>query len=303
MDLTIILQVAIGILFVWVMLAVITSQIQEWIASIFAWRADMLESSIVNMLGDKDLTKKIYNHPIIKGLWTNNGKRKPGGIPEDKFALVLFEAVTNADATTAEIKDSFLRLKQNVANLKVSENHELQQFATSLDTLLQGIETRADNTAQAFTEARLRVESWFNDSMERLSGSYKRRVQIVAIIVGVAVAAILNVDTVTVANTLWRDPVLREAVVTQASQAQNPSDQSTGSVSAQDIVNSMEQLNALTLPVGWSQGNIPVDAGGWSAKALGIAISGMAAAQGAPYWFDLMRKLLSRDSGSSSAKG
>src|SRR6185295_17490470 len=105
MDLTIIIQVAIGIIFVWIILAVITSQIEEWVSSIFVWRANMLESTILQMLGDPDLKNKVYSHPLIRGLYSNKGKRKPAGIPEDKFALVLFEQVMNADQTTTEVKD------------------------------------------------------------------------------------------------------------------------------------------------------------------------------------------------------
>src|ERR1044071_3287080 len=177
MDLSTIIQVAIGIVFVWVAMAIVTSQIQEWISSILAWRAQMLEDTIVGMLGDKDLTAKVYNHPLIKALWTNHGQRKPGGIPEDKFALVLFEAVMNANAATAEVKDSFLRFQQNVEMLKNSENHELQNFAISMDTLLIGIEHNAENAAAAITQARQRVESWFNNAMERVGGAYRRRVR------------------------------------------------------------------------------------------------------------------------------
>lgn len=296
MDLTVIVQVAIGTMFVWIILAVLTSGIQDYISSILAWRASMLEATVVNMLGDPGLTQKIYNHPLIKGLWTNNGRRKPAGIPEDKFALVLFEAVTNADPATAEIKDTFLRLKQNVANLKASQNHELQKFATSLDTLLIGVEHNAENAAQAVTEARQRVESWFNDSMERLGGAYKRRAQIVAIIVGIAISATLNVDTAAIANTLWKEPAIRQAIVTEAGQlpAPNNGQQPGQPPSADEILKNMDKLNALSLPIGWSPKNMPTDAIGWAAKVIGILISGLAAAQGAPYWFDMMRKLLSR---------
>jgi hypothetical protein len=34
----------------------------------------------------------------------------------------------------------------------------------------------------------------------------------------------------------------------------------------------------------------------------GILLNGMAAAQGAPYWFDLMRKLVSRNTSAESPK-
>jgi hypothetical protein len=317
MDITVIIQVAIGIIFVWIILAVITSQIQEWIASILAWRADMLESAIEQMLGNPAIKNKVYNHPVIQGLFTNHGKRKPGGIPQDKFALILFEEVINSGITVADAKNTFDNLKKSISAIKAAEgNSELKNFAVSLDTLLIGIEEKAGDATHAITEARIRVESWFNNSMERLTGAYRRRVQIVAIIVGISIAAVLNVDTGAITTTLWRDPMIRQAVVTEANQLPPPNttepgttgEQTTQPPSAEVIVQSMNDLNALSLPVGWSfktadtdpntlddPRDFPSSGGGWVAKILGILLSGMAAAQGAPYWFDLMRKLVTRN--------
>ena len=310
MDLTVILQVAIGIMFVWIMLAVITSQIQEWVSSILAWRASMLEDTIAQMLGDPNLKDKIYKHPLIKGLYTNKGNRKPGGIPEDKFSLILFEEVMNSGLTIGKVKTDFDKLKKNVEALKASDGNDgLKEFATSLDTLLLGIQDRANDATHAITEARVRVEGWFNNSMERLKGAYRRRVQIVAIIVGISVSAILNVDTASIATTLWQDPVVRQAVAAQASQLQEPAAQpGQQPPSVEEIKNNVNELNALSLPIGWSfktadkdpktaddPRDFPSSVGGWVAKIVGILLSGMAAAQGAPYWFDLMRKLVTRN--------
>jgi len=296
MDINVIVQVAIGIIFVWIILAVITSQLQDWIASALSWRASMLEETIKHMLGDPNLKNRFYNHPLIKGLHTHDGKRKPGGIPEDKFALVLFEEVMNSGVSVTDVKDTFDKLKKNVTALKAMEaGTELKEFATSLDTLLIGIEDKAGEAADKINEARMRVEGWFNNSMERLGGAYRRRMQMVAIIVGIVVAAALNADTAFIASRLWSDPVLRETVVAQAGQLQqsgveNPNGQQPPS--AEEIMKTAEQLSAL--PIGWSANNLPQDANGWASKIFGILLSGMAAAQGAPYWFDLMRKLVSR---------
>ena len=297
MDLTTIIQVAIGVIFVWVTLAVITSQVQEWVASILAWRANFLESAIEQMLGNPEVKNKLYNHPLIQGLYSNSGKRKPGGIPQDKFALVLFEEVINSGITVADAKNTFDNLKKSVAVLKTKgEGNALQNFAASLDTLLIGIEEKADDASHSITEARVRVESWFNDSMERLGGAYRRRMQITGLIVGISIAAVLNVDTGAIMSTLWKDPILRQAIVTQAGQLQK-SDIQPGEAAptVEEIAKNAEKLNVLSLPVGWSSKNIPTNANGWVAKIVGILLSGMAAAQGAPYWFDIMRKLVTRN--------
>lgn len=297
MDLTVIIQVAIGVIFVWVTLAVITSQVQEWVSSILAWRANFLESAIEQMLGNPEAKKRLYKHPLIQGLYSNSGKRKPAGIPQDKFALVLFEEVINSGITIADAKNTFDNLKKSVAVLKTKgEGNVLQNFAASLDTLLIGIEEKADDATHSITEARIRVESWFNDSMDRLGGAYRRRMQITGLIVGITVAAVLNVDTGAIMTTLWKDPIIRQAIVTQAGQLQE-SDIQPGEAAptVEEIAKNAEKLNVLSLPIGWSAKNIPTTANGWVGKIVGILLSGMAAAQGAPYWFDIMRKLVTRN--------
>jgi hypothetical protein len=314
MDLNTIIQVALGMFFVWVVLAIITSQIQEWVASIFAWRAKMLEDSIQTMLEDPGLKQRLYDHPLIQGLHTNHGQRKPAGIPPDKFALVLLDEILDcgpklqdAKAGVVGAKTAFEQLKRNVESLKIADGDTgLQNLATSLDTLLIGIEDKTDDATHAITEARKRVESWFDNSMERLGGAYRRRVQITGLIVGIVVAATLNVDSNAIVTALWKDPILRQAVVAQANQLQpsTPAAEATPVPGAeepvqppnvQQIINTANQLNITSLPIGWSKKTLPDDPWGWLGKFVGIPISGMAAAQGAPYWFDLMRKAVSRE--------
>ena len=52
--------------------------------------------------------------------------------------------------------------------------------------------------------------------MDRLTGAYKRRAQAIAFIIGFFLALLLNVDTINVANSLWREPTLRQAIIAQA---------------------------------------------------------------------------------------
>ena len=189
-----------------------------------------------------------------------------------------------------------LTILRRVLPLKAQgEGSPMTNFAKSLDTLLIGIEEKADDATHSITEARIRVESWFNDSMERLGGAYRRRMQIVGLIVGITVAAALNVDTGAIMTTLWKDPILRQAIVTQANQVQASDIQPGQPATVEEIAKNAEKLNVLSLPIGWSAKNIPTTANGWVAKIVGILLSGMAAAQGAPYWFDIMRKLVTRN--------
>ncbi|HSM72160.1 MAG TPA: hypothetical protein VK851_11510 [Anaerolineales bacterium] len=298
MSINTIIQVAIGLFFIWIILAMITSQIQEWIASMLSWRAGMLEDAIGTLLGNQELRERFYQHPLIKAFYTNHGKRKPGGIPDDKFALVVLEMLIESGKSGEEIKSAFESLKEGIQSLKGQEGFD--RIASSLETLLIGIEGRADATVDSFTEARKRVEGWFNDSMDSLTNAYRRRVQIVAITVGILLASVLNVDSIAIATQLWSDPLIRAAVVEQAGQLDSTGQPSDQLMDPQDVTDIVNQLEELAIPIGWTKENFPVDGYGWFIKIGGLLITAAASAQGAPFWFDLMRKLLGRSPSSES---
>ena len=65
-------------------------------------------------------------------------------------------------------------------------------------------------------KVRENIENWFDSSMDRVSGWYKRRAQLTILVVGFFVAITVNVDTITVAKRLSTDKALRESLVAAA---------------------------------------------------------------------------------------
>jgi hypothetical protein len=149
---------------------------------------------------------------------------------------------------------------------------------------------------------RAKLEHWYDDAMDRLSGWYKRRVQRWLLGYGAALAVLFNVDTVNIAQTLWRSPVEQSAAALAAGTAAGQSlDKLDTSISA---------LNGLALPVGWTPAhtgspraghpgsNISVDPRHWPAtfgqfvvKLIGLVLTAVALGFGAPFWFDVLGKI------------
>jgi len=284
-----------GILFVWFALAVITSGFQEWIGSMFNWEATILEDSIHNMLGNEDLKNRFYSHPIIQNLHTNQGKRRPKEIPADEFTFVLFDILINSEEdSNKRTKASFKNLQSRI-NTLIRNNSNLKKIAILIDTLIIDVEYNVENPSFAIIESRERIENWFNNSMDRLGGAYRRRMQIISIIVGVSVAASLNADSYAILNYLWKYPVVRQAVAAQASQLPESNAQTQQPPNAEEILKNIDQLNTRSLPIGWIPDNIPTNANSWIEKIIGILLSGIAGAQGAPYWIDFIKKPFRRN--------
>lgn len=78
MNLPFILDVTVGLIFIYLILSLLASEIQEMIATIFQWRAEHLRKSIENFLAGDDndseneqvvhLANLMYNNPLIKNI-------------------------------------------------------------------------------------------------------------------------------------------------------------------------------------------------------------------------------------------
>lgn len=79
MSLPVIVDVIIGLVFIYLILSLLASEIQELISTILQWRAKHLKESIINLLsGDttsqnsiersKQLTQQLYSHPLLQSV-------------------------------------------------------------------------------------------------------------------------------------------------------------------------------------------------------------------------------------------
>ena len=157
------------------------------------------------------------------------------------------------------------------------------------------------------------LEHWYDDTMDRVSGWYKRYVQRIILVITIMLVACLNVDTINIAQVLWRLPTERAAVAAAA--AKQAGSGSSASQNADEVVRS---ISALKLPLGWTPPHItrvgpagattvvvstdpqhvPLGAASWLIKLLGLLLTVLALSLGAPFWFDALTRLASlRQSG------
>ena len=95
------LDVAIGLVVVYLVLALACTALNEGIAAALKMRSETLKESIVQMLGST-LAADLYKHPLIASL--REGDRDPAYIPAAAFRIVLLDRLKlPATATVADI--------------------------------------------------------------------------------------------------------------------------------------------------------------------------------------------------------
>jgi hypothetical protein len=338
MQLDAILEVAIGLVMMWLVLSVATMEIQNWLTQVMNVRAKFLEESLLEMFkGEQDLVDQFYNHPAIKELFQKDRKgnlKKPTWIPNETFSRVAMEllvAASKQKASAAPGAVSFSAMADGVQQVK-SMNPELEEL---MDHLFPGLnQTSAvsfgiEDVQEKLKQYQANVETWFDHNMGKLSGWYKENAMMMAFLIGLGLAIVFNVDTVNITEKLWREPTVRQALVAQADTYQLQE----GTANISEVPG---YFDSLAMPVGWTSvpagdasvcrqlvtftpdGDVAYKAGnecrvlanipryndlwGWIIKLLGFAISAFAARQGAPFWFDMLRRLVSLRSSTQQTK-
>jgi hypothetical protein len=261
-----VLEVAIGLIFCYASVALISSSIYEAIASWANLRSKTLLSGLSELLNGKTSTGQalllnIYNdalaHPAGNGAASSikEIKNKPAYIPSKSFALALIHSIQ-------EVPGNFENLTADIDAIKDEQ----------LRTLLYSLHKKALGNLTVFQHE---VATWFDAGMGRVSGAYKKQSQIWCFVIALAIAVIFNIDSVHLFKTLWLHP----SVVAQLNLVNN-----------NPVLATEAYAQLQTLPIGWS------DKFSWvelePSAIIGWLVTASASLFGAPFWFDLLKNLV-----------
>lgn len=281
-----ILDVAIGLVFFYLLLSLICSGANELLEGWLKYRAKDLEKGLRELLYDPNgsgLVKALYEHPLINGLFVGqydpkNRSNLPSYIPARIFALALLDIVWPSGASST------------------------LNAAAVPDQVRKALKSLLDAAGQDATKTRGYVEVWFNDSMERVAGWYKRRSHLLIFGIGMIIALVINGDSITIANDLANDKPLRDSLVAASQTYVGGNSSSTPATATPEarLQNIMTTISGLGLPIGWDRrdtagGTVPgrIPTGwGWLLKLLGCLATACATALGAPFWFDILNKII-----------
>ena len=308
------LDVAIGLVFLYMVLALVCSTLNETVSTAIGLRARFLQLGVLNLLSASssttkagiETTKSFYGHPLVQGLIrpgrgpdpsldpTSGTKwwRKPpypSYLPSRTFVAALTDIARDAEATLDQV-DAEEAAAARARIKRASEGLESSLAAipnTRLSEAMLALYRSAGGNAAQFQHA---AEQWFDDSMERVSGWYKRKVNLILFVIAAAVICLLNADTLTSARVLWRDDANRAAIVKRAEAAAAQGE--AGDVRVEQAVQDLDVPLGWDLSFGDGSTQLPNDALAWLAKLIGLGLTIGAVMLGAPFWFDLLSKVV-----------
>ena len=283
------LEVVIGLIFVLLLLSLLATTVMELLSSGLALRGKNLEKALRNMLAsadeDEQLLRKFKENSLYKQLsqqYGKNSRRAPSYLSSDSFQSILFDVLLEGEGLD--------RIQERIDSLP---DRDLKQV---LNQLLNDADYRLD----AF---RSNICKWYDNVMDRASGWYKRNVQKILVAVGLAIAVIFNADTIAIYERLESDPEALQQILTLADDYLVVQGGSPTATEDPVIRESLDKINYLinqeideaSAPLGLGWGGLDVQSLSWQdwlLKVLGWIVTALAVSLGAPFWFDLLKRLV-----------
>ncbi len=344
---SVVLDVAIGLSLLFLFVSLICSAIREAIETVLSMRAADLERGVRELLDDPEgigAARDLYAHPLVYSLYPGSYEPEllrphrsllggrvglcmpvrarhnlPAYIPAANFARAFLDIILRGPVGTAPSGPA--------AVVPVMSPEALQAIARDMPdgrirrALLSALDTAEGDLARV----QLALEVWFDACMERVSGRYKQRTQVILFLLGLLLAGVMNIDAFSVGRALFQDKALRDGAVAQASELL-PRDtehalpaQAQDQAQAQDAFMVLQRdLDEIQFPTGWEpppqhlwrpeETTAPVEPPGvastWPATAarldwlallqmlIGWTVTAFAVMLGAPFWFDMLSRFM-----------
>ncbi len=243
---SIILDIVIGLVFVYLLYSLLATIVAELIVSWLGIRARMLRQAIERMLNDRyyedtgrnrfqkmvhplaifflyefrefksSMAGRFYQQPSIKYLakgktsyWGILSSSKPSYLRPMNFSETLIQMLKDKGAGETVMQKIGFTLRFNTIHM---QPNSLKQISNIFDD--------AGGNEDLFKE---KLNQWYNEMMERLSGWFKRKIQFVLFIIGMIMAITFNIDSISIAKKLGKDKTAREQLVQMAINASDSS--------------------------------------------------------------------------------
>jgi hypothetical protein len=352
------IDVVIGLIFVYLLYSLLATVISEIIATWMGLRARNLKEAVNRMLTSEEvdglanrlmdslklmkdpknpIINNFYAHPEIKQLGSSGIFKNPSSFKAESFSKTLLYLLNETGALDKERIDTALRK----ADLSTILSPEAARYILFL----------WEDSYGDVLMFKTHLEAWFNRSMEQATEWYKRKIQVVLLLLGFCLAWFFNADTFTIIDKLSNDKNARAELVTLATAyaSTQTAPAENGATAADFSTARLDSLEAVKMQLkeDISKANTILGLGSWPADSafvsldpqtkkkiytplldplalthdqrnategefisfspcqkwvyffnllkphfFGFFLTGIAISLGAPFWFDLLNKLI-----------
>lgn len=266
--------------------------------------------SLPNQRGDIPVSEEIgvsaWNDPSLEPsivpldmVVTPSGNQNLPNSPDEEHINALVDVNTSPT-------NPYTSNQENASNRQVGLENSDIYLLTNLSTLARRLQDKVDDQEVKLAEFQKGVAEWFDQSMVRASGAYKRNSKVISFCLGLVVSVLGNVDTINMVDRLYKNQSLSGTINQLADQVVTSNSQSIANLNA---ANTIQEKNAAiqpikddinvvidqiaAFPIGWT---LPRDANisppAWISRLAGWFISAIALSMGAPFWFELLNKFI-----------
>lgn len=270
-----------------------------WVTHLRNSRGRNLQQGLADLLVvlNSDFTREaaskiaaaLLTHPLIR----DKEDRMGSVIHRGEFIKLLMELATGdgpqrlEPAIQAELQkalaangiDNPAKTLENIRILALQLEKSNPEFSTSVRTnlaILQGAESHLV----------AKINSWFDQTMDRVSQRFTFSTRTVTLVCGLLLAGVLQLDSIALVNRISVDDALREALVNQAKTISTQAPQ--GAAQSRDLYSSVINQGVISVP------NYPEDLRKFAdvRHLTGILFTTLLLSLGAPFWYGALQQLL-----------
>lgn len=149
-------------------------------------------------LTNRELYDRFFSQPSIKYLGNGGLTNKPSYLSAESFSKAVIDAIK-----TDDIEIGLLASFEEGMLQKLPEDSETRQHIQSL----------LDDANNDLVKFKMLLEQWYTNTMERASGWFKRSTQAILLLIGLILAIVFNVNSITIIKTLSQDKDARNQLV------------------------------------------------------------------------------------------
>jgi hypothetical protein len=291
-----IIEVAIGLIFVYYVLGSIVSLVTQWINESLETRGKALEKYLIKIVGDGQLGDlvKFPQLQALRPIRYKNFLGVFGSVTEPK----MIEKIPVATLVDAYFDFAGLTENKELDPEQLTELIKKLPDSEGKQAFIQWINKGVTD----MEDLRRRTSAYFTGLMDQASATFTSNARSFVIILSLLVTFLLGVDSIQMVRTLWLNAEVRALATAKAEMVVQQEGMDA------TITDLLQELSDLTVNIGWWRTEFPTDADamGWlgfiALKIIGMALTVAAVSQGSSFWYDLLKKLTSPATSTSSSR-